>query len=190
MQYLLVIITIALLAIAHSAHAATSKRQLPASVLNIPATKAIQLPGIGRLVFVDEPIYPGSNFTWGEATKNGLRIPIDTTFNGENYPATKIVQNIIDFAHDLDDIRERFGNHPLLINSWYRTSAANRAAGGKPNSLHLIGLAADSRILNVNPRTVYNELSEDWPGGLGNDGAYTHVDARHKLGWDLARWTY
>lgn len=190
MHYLLVIMTIALLAIAHSAHAATSKNHLPVKILNMPATKTIQLPGIDRLVFVDEPIYPGSNFTWGEATKNGTRIPVDTMFDGESYPATKIVQNIIDFAHELDEIRDQFGNHPITVNSWYRTLAANKAAGGKPISLHLIGLAADIRISGISPRAVYARLDPEWPGGMGDDGAFTHVDRRDNLGWELARWTY
>ena len=34
---------------------------------------------------------------------------------------------------------------PIIINSAYRTPAANKAAGGSPSSLHLEGLAADIR---------------------------------------------
>lgn len=156
----------------------------------MPATKAIKLPGIDRLVFVDEPIYPGSNFTWGEATKGGSRIPIDTMFDGRLVPAAEIVQNIIEFARELDDIRAQFGNRPLTLNSWYRTPVANRLAGGKPRSLHLIGLAGDGRIAGISPPKVYARLSGTWPGGLGNNTAYTHIDMRHRLGWGSGRWRY
>ncbi len=190
MQYLIAIFAIALLAIATSAHAATTKRQLPSKILAMPATKAIRLPGIDRLVFVDEPIYSGSNFTWKEATKNGTRIPANAMFGGRIYTGAEITQNIIEFAHVLDDIRVEFGNRPITINSWYRTPAANRAARGKPKSLHLIGLAADIRVSGIAPAAVYKRLSQNWTGGLGDDGAYTHVDVRDSLGWDSARWTY
>jgi uncharacterized protein YcbK (DUF882 family) len=141
-------------------------------------------------VFVDEPIYPGSHFAWGEATKNGSRLPADTMFDGRLYTGSQITQNIIELARALDDVRAQFGDRPILVNSWLRTPAANKAAGGKPNSLHLIGLAADIRIVGVNPRMTYLRLSESWAGGLGNDGSYTHVDIRDSIGWDVARWTY
>ena len=149
----------------------------------------VSIPGLG-IVSILDPIYSGSHFTWGEATKGGSRIPIATTHNGIFYTAEEIAQNIIDFAHTLDDIRVQFGNRPISINSWYRTPAINKAAGGKPSSLHLIGFAADIRVEGISPMAVYARLSQSWGGGLGNDGAYTHIDIRDRLEWDSARWHY
>ncbi|WP_051038920.1 D-Ala-D-Ala carboxypeptidase family metallohydrolase [Chamaesiphon minutus] len=187
---LLVAIVFWTIATIQSAYAKVIPPLLPKSILNMPATKAIKLPGIDRLVFVDEPIYPGSNFTWKEATKGGSRIPVDTMFDGRLYSAAEIVQNIIDFARDLDDIRAQFGNRPITLSSWYRTPAANRAARGRPKSLHLIGMAGDIRISGISPPKVYARLAPTWLGGLGNNTAYTHIDKRDRLGWTSGRWVY
>jgi Peptidase M15 len=147
------------------------------------------IPGVGK-VYLDAPIYPGSNFTWREATKGGTRIPADIIFDGTLYPAARIAQNIIDFAEVLDEIRAEFGDRPIAINSWLRLPEGNRQAGGKPKSLHLLGLAADIRIQGISPKFVYARLAAYWMGGLGDDGAYTHVDVRDWLEWNLARWKY
>ena len=44
----------------------------------------------------------------------------------------------------LEPLREHC-QKPIIVNSAYRTPAANTAAGGSPTSLHLEGLAADIR---------------------------------------------
>jgi uncharacterized protein YcbK (DUF882 family) len=48
----------------------------------------------------------------------------------------------IKFIQKLDNLRAELAQ-PLKINSGYRTVAANREAGGKRNSAHRKGLAAD-----------------------------------------------
>jgi uncharacterized protein YcbK (DUF882 family) len=46
------------------------------------------------------------------------------------------------FLYTLDVTRD-FAGIPFIINSGYRTPSHNEAVGGKPNSAHLKGLAAD-----------------------------------------------
>ncbi len=149
-----------------------------------------RLPGLGVAVTNDTPIFPDSNFTWGEATKGGTRIPTDTLFEGRLYTGAEIVGNIIELAQELERLRLEFGSNPILINSWYRPSEVNaRTPGAAKNSLHQIGLAADIVILNRSANHVYDRLDRAaWQGGLGRYGNRTHVDLRDRIGRDVARW--
>jgi hypothetical protein len=74
----------------------------------------MQIPGVGT-VNIGDPIYTGSHFTWGEATKHGSRIPRDIIFRGELVTGKEIAENIVTFARDLDKIRSQFGNNPITI---------------------------------------------------------------------------
>lgn len=150
----------------------------------------INLPGLSKPVDTDDPIYPGSNFSWDEATKRGSRIPIQTNFRGIVIPAAKITSNIIAIAKELDRIRKFFGNRPIHINSWYRPPGVNRAVGGVKDSQHLLGWGVDINIDGLDPLYVYAELTKWWPGGLGKNRYYTHIDLRHLMGWESARWDY
>lgn len=153
-------------------------------------TKTIQLAGITRPQLLTDPIYKGSNFTWGEATKDGTRLPCQTTFDGRVIPAAQITSNIIKLANNLDTIRELFGNKPITITSWYRPPAINRAVGGVANSQHLLGWAADFQIEGYDPQDVAAKLKPIWDGGLGDSSAFTHVDMRQLMGWGRAYWNY
>lgn len=148
----------------------------------------IQIPGIGT-VHLDDPIYTGSNFAWKEATRDGSRIPRDTFYRGEWVSAEEIGDNIVKMARALDGIRAQFGHNPIVINSWYRPPAVNGATpGAGSESYHLIGLAADFRVINRDAGKVYRVLSLTWPGGLGKYEGRTHADLRHLVADDLARW--
>jgi uncharacterized protein YcbK (DUF882 family) len=48
----------------------------------------------------------------------------------------------IEFIHLLDQLRTKVG-FPFEVNSGFRTEAHNNAVGGKPESAHTKGLAAD-----------------------------------------------
>jgi zinc D-Ala-D-Ala carboxypeptidase len=148
----------------------------------------MEIPRIG-VVHINDPIYAGSHFTWGEATKDGSRIPRDTRYRGELISAEEIVDNIITLAHELDQVRAQFGNNPIAINSWYRPPDVNALTdGAAEKSYHIIGLAADFRVLNVDAGKVYRVLDLNWKGGLGKYDGRTHGDLRHLAGDDLARW--
>lgn len=150
----------------------------------------IRLAGITKPVDVNAPIYAGSNFTWDEATRRGMRLPVQTRFEGMTIPAAKITANIIDLAKELDKVRAQFGNRPIYVSSWYRPPRVNAAVDGVANSQHLLGWAADIVISGLDPLYVYRELSKTHPGGLGKNRFYTHIDLRHRMGWSADRWDY
>lgn len=152
--------------------------------------KTIQLPGITLPQLLTTPIYSGSHFTWGEATHNGERIPTDTEFSGNLIPAAQITSNIIKVARKLDEIREIFGNTPIIITSWYRDPESNHDVGGVRNSQHLLGWAADFQVHGRDPNDIAARLSQTWAGGLGDSDVFTHVDLRQLMGWSSARWDY
>jgi Peptidase M15 len=139
-------------------------------------SKLISIPGISNPVEIDSPIYVGSNFTWGEATKDGTRIPVDRS----------ISDNIVALAHRLDLVRLELGNRPISVASWYRDPISNRAVGGASKSQHLTGGAADINISGLTPKQVQNLLDDTWQGGLGYGKTFTHLDIRGYV----VRWNY
>ncbi len=150
----------------------------------------IQLPGISQPRLLTDPIYTGSHFTWGEATKDGTRLPCQTPFGGMVIPAAQITSNIVKLAYKLDEIRELFDNRPVHITSWLRPPDVNKEVGGVPNSQHLLGWAGDIQIEGLDPHDVAAKLTKTWAGGLGDSAVFTHVDLRHLMGWSQARWDY
>lgn len=93
----------------------------------------ITLPGYSTTFYLEDSIYPGSNFFWYEATKNGTRIP----------SSKGIVDNIISQAKHLDNLRKANGNRPLVVTSWYRDPITNAQVGGANRSDHLTGRSTD-----------------------------------------------
>ena len=72
-------------------------------------------------------------FTVGEVTNcQTCRIPTDDN----------IKQNIFALAQELDKVREAWGSG-IIVTSWYRPPAVNKAVGGVSNSQHIYGKAAD-----------------------------------------------
>lgn len=143
----------------------------------ISQSKSIRLPG-KEIVYCNEPINGCQHFLWGEATKNGTRIPADN----------QIVQNIINLAGYLELVRAIFENRVIIINSWYRPPEINALVGGVSNSQHLFGNAVDVIVQGISPPEVYRRLN-NWhgaSGGLGNSKAFTHLDLRGYC----ARFTY
>lgn len=137
--------------------------------------RRIQVPGLGT-VWTRDPIIAGGNFSWGEATKDGTRIPENST----------ITQNIIAMARRMQEVRARLGNRTITITSWYRPPAVNRAVGGARNSTHIRGHGVDFVVAGLSPRAAQRILDPWWPGGLGYGSSFTHLDNRGYR----ARWNY
>lgn len=86
----------------------------------------------------------------------------------------------------LEIVRAHFKNRPVKINSACRCRKHNRKVGGKANSKHLYGIAADIVVKGVSPAKVYDFLDKLYSDtyGLGKYKKFTHVDVRRRK----ARW--
>lgn len=117
-------------------------------------------------------------------------MPQSTSFEGRIYTPAEITANGILLAQQLDKIRSQFGDRPIHIISWLRPPLVNKAVGGVANSQHIIGWAADIQIEGYAPKQVATILTKTWPGGLGDNPSFTHLDLRQLLGLASARWDY
>jgi Peptidase M15 len=137
---------------------------------------AFKLPGNTSTFFTDQPIIPGGSLTWGEATRNGERIP----------QLVNEVNDIISLARQLQRARNQIGK-PFNVTSWYRPEPFNTQAGGVPNSQHLTGSAVDFWVEGFTGRQLAFEFTPWWEGGIGvYAGARSdivHLDVGPKRTW-------
>ena len=140
----------------------------------------------GDRVTKDTPIYIGSNFTWGEVTKNCKRHIQTLIIDGRVIISANDIQDkIIATAKELDSYRSLLGNRPLWVNSWYRPVDINRMVGGSKWSRHQYGDAVDIRSDYRSPQDIYRYLDKlHLSGGLGRYFSFTHIDFRGTI----ARW--
>jgi Peptidase M15 len=135
-----------------------------------------RLPGNVSIFSTRQPIIPGGNFSWGEATRNAERIPRSV---GE-------VDSIVVLAKLLQRAHDQIGK-PFNITSWYRPEPFNTQAGGVSNSEHLTGSAVDFWVEGLTGRQLAFELLPWWPGGIGvYPGARAdilHLDIGPKRTW-------
>ncbi|MBE7382893.1 MAG: DUF882 domain-containing protein [Leptolyngbya sp. SIO1E4] len=139
--------------------------------------QALKFPGFRGVYYTNNPIIAGGNFTWGEATHGGSRIPV----------SADIVYGMIRIAEVMEEIRTMFGSRPIQINSWYRDPTTNAAIGGASMSRHLSGDAVDFVIPGYHPYDVFARLDSWWGsrGGLASSTVFTHIDARgYRARWD------
>lgn len=139
---------------------------------------AIKLPGYQSTFYLEDPIYPGSSFTWREATKNGSRMP----------NTKQIVDNIILQARNLDKLREFNGDKPLVVTSWYRDPRTNSAVGGATRSDHLTGRSTDLLCPSMSIWEFQKVVLSFWKfGGVGKGAnkGFCHVssDGSYRV-WD------
>ncbi len=142
-------------------------------------SKTIRVPGISRDLRLDEAIANDTpNFTWGEATHGGTRIPVDANVTG----------GIIRVARLAQQIRNRLGK-PMRITSWYRDPVNNRRVRGARDSRHLYGDAIDFYVDGYTTHSLYQFVENTGlvdNGGLGKYAGMSivHIDARGSR----ARW--
>ena len=89
----------------------------------------------------------------------------------------------------LESVREQLGK-PVVITSGYRTPAHNQQIGGKPNSSHLKGLAADIACKDSKYRfELVRELMEHGIDRIGIGDTFIHIDIDDDKSPDVI-WTY
>lgn len=139
----------------------------------------------GKTVTKHTPIYSGSNFTWGEATKDCTRY-LKTLFidNRLIIHDDEIEKNIVATAKKLDELRKDLGSRPIYVNSWYRPPHINALVGGAKWSRHQYGDAVDICSAYYSPQFLYRYLHDRHPGGLGRYFGFVHIDFRQQR----ARW--
>ena len=140
----------------------------------------------GQTVDKNVPVYSGSNFTWGEVTKNCTRPIQDLIIDGQLIVDSGIIyNNIIATAKSLDRVRKMLGDRPIHVNSWYRPSHINARVGGSKWSRHKYGDAVDIRSNYHSPATIYKLLNKVHFGGMGRYYSFVHLDWRG----EFARWS-
>lgn len=79
----------------------------------------------------------------------------------------------------LEDVRNHF-NAPVYINSGCRCPQHNQTVGGKQNSQHVLGNAADIKVKGFTPKEVADYLASKYQDkfGIGRYKTFTHIDVR------------
>lgn len=101
--------------------------------------------------------------------------------------ALKLIEKVLGW------IRWKDGSSAILVNSWYRDEAYNRAVGGAARSLHLTCGAADINKRGWSAERLALTLHREHPDrdklGIGLYPTFVHVDIRGFLGRRApARW--
>lgn len=100
---------------------------------------------------------------------------------GRDSCSETIVDEIL--LENLTVLRELI-DEPIYINSAFRCKKHNRDVGGKRNSQHLLGKAADISVRGWRPTDVA-ELAEPLFRGIGIYKTFNHLDTRDGK---IARW--
>lgn len=101
----------------------------------------------------------------------------------------EVLRNVISLAGYLQILRDHIEviegrEHPIIINSGYRSKSHNRKVGGSKNSQHLLGKAADIVVGRLTPLRVSRIIEElimrgkMKQGGIGIYETFVHYDIR------------
>ena len=100
------------------------------------------------------------------------------------------IKNLKELCLSLEVLRQELGSKSIKINSGYRSPKHNEAQGGKSNSQHLSGKAADIVVSGVDPKVVADTIEKLMTsgrmkqGGIGRYSGFTHIDVRGtKVRW-------
>lgn len=110
-------------------------------------------------------------------------------FNGGRVSAATAKRNVLRIMWQLEAMRHKLGNRPIVITSSFRSVSCNAAVGGSSTSLHMYGQAADlglssgpsqCQMWRAGKSAGFEELlSQGYPGH--ND--HTHVGNKSSRFW-------
>jgi hypothetical protein len=125
------------------------------------------------------------HFTLGELCKSylALRHGIDNTCPDELVESLRLL-----CVHALEPIRKQWG--PVRVNSGFRCWKLNELVGGRPDSQHLRGEAADIEVAGVDNLTlwrwardnsVYDQLILEHYDGIDPSSGWVHISWRKEM---------
>ncbi len=81
----------------------------------------------------------------------------------DNRPNVKVIANLQKLCENvLQPLRDYLGC-PVIVTSGFRCAELNKKIGGKPNSHHLMGYAADFIVPQRNLKDVFNWMKSNLP---------------------------
>ncbi len=106
----------------------------------------------------------------------GIEIPVHTQNEKTYHEYIRLDPQLVELMQKL---RSEYGD-PINIKSPYRNATYNKKVGGKVESRHRTGQAADIADINGNNLAEISKIADKLfsEGGLGKYKTFTHVDAR------------
>lgn len=109
-------------------------------------------------------------------------------FDSSDAPGSGTLMNI-EFVAILDKLREKCG-FPFIINSGYRTPSHNDTVGGKSESAHTKGVAADIAVSDgIQRMLLVKHALETGINRIGVAKSFIHLDMDYTLPQNVI-WTY
>ena len=96
------------------------------------------------------------------------------TFDGGRVEAKVVKRNVRWMMWRLEALRAKLGDHPIAINSGFRSVAYNECIGGASLSQHLYGTAADIKVLDVPNRAARDSGKSSQFHGIACYSSLTH----------------
>lgn len=130
-----------------------------------------------------------AHFSYSEFNQNcGAR-----NFQGGRVSASTAKENIRRLMWQLEAMRRKLGNRPLVISSGFRSVSCNASVGGSSTSLHMYGKAADlgtgsgPSLCTMAQRARSAGFREILGPGYPGHSDHTHVGNKSSRFWSASR---
>ena len=102
------------------------------------------------------------------------------TFKGGMVSEKEVKKNVRRLMWRLEAMRAKLGDHPIAINSGFRSVPYNRCINGATYSQHMYGTAADLRVVEVSNRSGRDTAKGSQVHGIGcySTLSHNHFDLR------------
>ncbi|WP_329139291.1 D-Ala-D-Ala carboxypeptidase family metallohydrolase [Streptomyces sp. NBC_01476] len=110
--------------------------------------------------------------------------------SGGKVGSATVKENVRRLMYKLEAVRKKAGNHPVTINSGFRSVAYNTSIYGyATNSQHQYGIAADIVISGVATKTLYQIGERSGFSGLESYAhSWQHMDSRVEYAYGAQTW--